>query len=70
MKFKILSTIAWEAERVDCDFHIRLVQDNYVVDVFDSGIDNADEAYLTSHECETWEQVERYCRDFDGVSVF
>jgi hypothetical protein len=26
----------------------RLEQDNYVIDVFDSEIDNADQAYLTS----------------------
>jgi hypothetical protein len=42
---------------------VRLRQDNYVVDVFDSVTGNADEAYLTSHECDTWEQVERYCRE-------
>ena len=40
-----------------------------VIDVFENAIENPDEAYLTSHECETWEQVERYCRDYDGVNV-
>jgi hypothetical protein len=82
MEFKRLSTIEWDAERgdVDCarnntaasrrlDFHIRLEQDNYVIDVFDSCHPDADEAYLTSHECEKWEQVERYCREYDGVAV-
>ena len=33
--FKSLSPIAWEAEREPYDFHIRLEQDNYVIDVFD-----------------------------------
>jgi len=46
-----------------------LEQDNYVIDVFDSATGNPDEAYLTSHECETWEQVVRYCREYEGVSV-
>jgi len=67
--FKRLSATEWETERAPYDFHIRLEQDNYVVDVFDISTDDPEEAYLTSHECETWEQVERYCRDFDGVRV-
>jgi hypothetical protein len=67
-----LSPTEWDAARgdVDCDrngaaasplrldFHIRLEQDNYVIDVFDGATSNADEAYLTSHECDTWEQAE------------
>ena len=51
------------------DFHIRLERDNYVIDVFDAGFADADEAHLTSHECDTWEQVLRYCRECDGVTV-
>ena len=51
------------------DFHIRLERDEYVIDVFDNAIDNADEAYVTTHACETWEQVERFCRDYDGTPV-
>ena len=27
------------------------------------------DAYLTTHTCDTWEQVERYCREYDGVTV-
>ena len=69
MNFKKLSAIEWETEREPFDFHIRLEQDNYVIDVFDSSIDDPANAYLTTHECETWEQVERYCRDYDGKSV-
>lgn len=82
MNFRQLSPTEWDAERgdVDCDrhgtaasrrldFHVRLERDEYVIDVFDSATDSADEAYLTSHECETWEQVEQYCRNYDGVTV-
>ena len=69
MRFKALSPTAWETEHAPYDFHVRLEQDNYVIDVFEAGVDNPDEAHLTSHECETWEQVERYCRDYDGVTV-
>ena len=69
MKLKPLSPTEWDAERGDVDFHIRLEQDDYVIDVFASGIDNADDAYLTTHTCDTWEQVERYCRDYNGRTV-
>jgi len=69
MNFKELSPIAWDAERGDLDFHIRLEADEYYIDVFDSSIESTNEAYLTSHQCETWEQVERYCREYDGVTV-
>ena len=37
--------------------------------VFDNATRNADEAYLTIHECDAWEQVIRYCREFDGVTA-
>lgn len=67
--FKSLSVTSWEAERTPYDFHIRLECDEYIIDVFDSDVENPDEAYLTSHTCDTWEQVERYCQDCDGVAV-
>lgn len=67
--FKELSLIAWEAERTPYDFHIRLECDEYVIDVFDNSVENPDEAYLTTHTCDMWEQVVRYCQDYDGVAV-
>ena len=69
MTFTSLSPIEWETKREGLDFHIQLERDDYVIDVFDSSIDNADEAYLTTHTCETWEQVESYCLDYDGITV-
>ena len=33
--FNQLSPTEWDAERDDVDFHIRLEQDDYVIDVFD-----------------------------------
>lgn len=66
MTFKKLSAIEWETEREPFDFHVRLEQDNYVIDVFDSATGNPDAAYLTTHTCDTWEQAEfdetRRCR--------
>jgi len=38
-----------QAERDSFDFHIRLERDDYVIDVFDNAIDNADDAYITIH---------------------
>jgi hypothetical protein len=42
--FNQLSPTEWETERGDVDFHIRLEQDNYVIDVFDSCHPDANEA--------------------------
>ena len=67
--FNQLSSTEWDAERDPYDFHIRLEHDEYVVDVFDTRIENANNAHLTTHTCDTWEQVERYCRDYDGKTV-
>jgi hypothetical protein len=38
-EFKQLSPTEWDAERAPYDFHVRLEQDDYVIDVFDSSID-------------------------------
>jgi len=67
--FKQLSPTEWDMERTPFDFHIRLERDEYVVDVFDSDSVDPDAAYLTTHTCDTWEQVERYCREYDGKTV-
>ena len=69
VNYNQLSPTEWDAKRGDIDFHIRLEHDEYAIDVFDAGIEDADAAYLTTHTCDTWEQVERYCRDYDGVTV-
>jgi hypothetical protein len=37
--------------------------------VFDNTIDNADDAYITTHTCDSWDHVERFCRDYDGTPV-
>ena len=42
----------------------------YVIDVFDSAIESADDAYVTTHTCDTWEQVIAFCTQYDGISVF
>ena len=52
-------------ERDPFDFHIRLERDDYLIDVFD----NADDAYITTHTCDSWDHVERFCRDYDGTPV-
>lgn len=67
--FKQLTVTEWDAERAPFDFHIRLERDEFVIDVFDDSIENPDEAYLTTHTCDTWEQVQRYCQDYDGETV-
>jgi len=51
------------------DFHIRLEQDDYVIDVFDSSIESADAAHLTAYTCDTWSDVLAFCTRYDGLSV-
>jgi uncharacterized FAD-dependent dehydrogenase len=70
MEFKNLSPISWETERDEFDFHIRLEEDDYVIDVFNSFIESADDAHLTTHTCDTWEEVVAFCTNYDGISVF
>jgi hypothetical protein len=62
---KQLSPTEWDIARSDVDFHVRLENDDYFVDAFDSSIENADEAHLTTFRCETWKTVEAYVRDFN-----
>lgn len=70
MQFENLSPVEWETQRDEFDFSVRLEQDDYVIDVFDNSIEDADEAYITTHSCETWEQVVAFCERYDGVKVF
>jgi hypothetical protein len=70
MEFKNLSPIEWETERDEFDFHIRLESDDYVIDVFASAIESADDAHLATHTCDTWEHVLAFCTHYDGISVF
>ena len=51
------------------DFHIRLAHDDYVIDVFESVIGNSEEACLTTHVCDTWQQVVDFCQTYDRSSV-
>ena len=69
VNFKQLSLTEWDAKRDPFDFHVRLERDEFVVDVFDNSIEDPDEAYLTTHTCDTWEQVQRFCQDYDGETV-
>jgi hypothetical protein len=68
--FKELSLTEWDAERAEFDFHIRLEQDDYIIDAFNSFIESAEDAHLTTHTCETWEEVLAFCTHYDGISVF
>jgi hypothetical protein len=33
---------------------VRLEKDDYIIDVFDSAIESADDAHLTTHTCDTF----------------
>ena len=63
--FKYLSPTEWDIERGDVDFHVRLENDDYYVDAFDSSIKDADAAHLTTFRCDAWKIVEGYLCDFN-----
>jgi hypothetical protein len=46
-----------------------LEYDDYVIDVFDSAIESADDAHLTTHTCDTREHVLAFCTHYDRISV-
>ncbi len=46
-----------------------LEQDDYIIDVFDTAIESADDAHLTTHTCDTWQHVLAFCTRYDGLSV-
>jgi len=46
-----------------------LEQDDYVIDVFDGAIESADDAHLTTHTCDTWQQVRAFCTHYNGLSI-
>lgn len=65
MKLKQLSITEWDIMRGDVDFHVRLENDEYFIDAFDSTIKNSDSAYITTFSCETWESVRAFVCDFN-----
>lgn len=63
-----LSSTEWDIERGDVDFHVRLESDDYFVDSFDSRIETAEAAHLTTFRCDTWSAVEAYVCDFNPAT--
>jgi hypothetical protein len=49
---------------------VRSEQDDYVIDVFATAIESPDNAHLTAHTCDTWQQVLAFCTHYDDLSVF
>ncbi len=61
-----LSPTEWEGASDACDFHVRLEDGEYMVDVFDRFIkSDADEAHLASHQCDSLDDAVAYCRGFE-----
>jgi hypothetical protein len=62
---KPLSPTEWDIERGDVDFHVRLENDDYFVDAFDSSINDVNVSHLTTFICDEWKTVEAFVRDFN-----
>jgi hypothetical protein len=55
----------WECSRDGFDFHITIDgAGRYVVDVFDSSIEDADDAHLASIECATLDEARAICAEW------
>lgn len=65
MNPKALSLTEWDIERGDVDFHVRLENDDYFVDAFNSSIDNPDLAHITTFRCVKWKDVVAFVCDFN-----
>jgi hypothetical protein len=62
--FKQNSPTGWEAEREPFQFQVRQDEDQYVIDVYDARDGAAYAAYRSTHACFTWQQVEKFCRNY------
>ncbi len=65
MRATPLSLSEWDIERGDVDFHVRLEEDDYFVDAFDSHIQNSDVAHLATFRCLEWDAVAAFVCDFN-----
>ena len=68
LQIKQLSATEWEVFNDRFDFHIRLENDEWSITAFDVFKSDKDKAYLDSSlgEAETFEEVIRMCKDFNG----
>ena len=70
LRVKKLSAMAWDIDRGDVDFQIRLVDGVYAIDVFERTVDGAHNSGLASYAGQTWQCVEAYVRNFNPATAF
>jgi len=63
---KQLSTIEWDVDGGDIDFHIRLEQDDFVIDAFRSQVSDPNMAYRDTTSTDTFDEALELCRMFNG----
>lgn len=68
LQIKQLSATTWDAYNDRYDFHIRLEQDEWMIDAFDIFNPNPNEAYLDSSrgEANTLQEAMELCQQFNG----
>jgi len=63
---KSLSTIEWDVDGGDVDFHVRLEADEFAIDAFKSQVQDPNMAYLDSTVVDTLDDALDLCRRFNG----
>ena len=70
LKVKQISAVAWDIDRGDVEFQIRLVDGVYAIDVLDRTIQDAKAAGLAIYSGGTWQCVEAYVLNFNPETAF
>ena len=70
LKVKKLSAVAWDVDRGDVEFQIRLVDGVYAIDVFVCNGTDPTNATLASYSGHTWGCVEAYVLNFNPETAF
>jgi len=66
LNVKQLSTTEWEASNSRFDFSIRLENDDFIIDAFDSLEDDSSLSYLDTASTDSLEDAVKMCDSFSG----
>ena len=62
VKVDQVSSTEWSVESAECDYSIVLLDGKYIVDAFDSKVNDNDQAHLGSEEFDTFKEALEHCR--------
>lgn len=62
-----LDETSWQGDSLPYDFHVRFEDGRFVVDVFNSNIDDDDSAHIASFEADSLDSAMKQCEEFGNV---